>query len=128
MKKIIYITTKVAVFVMLLSLTSCYYNDVYEYTPPVVTEVSFAIDIQPIFNENCIACHPAISIPDLTEGNSYNFLTVTDPDLVIPFDAEGSELYQRMISTTAPMPPSGKLSSKKTSLIKAWINDGAKDN
>ena len=130
MKKIIYLTTKVAVFVMLLSLTSCYYNDVYEYTPPVVTEVSFAIDIQPILNDNCVACHPAVSLPDLTAGNAYASLTDI-PGGIVAGDAEGSELVEMLEhapNSDNPMPPAGPIATSKINLIKAWINDGAKNN
>jgi len=112
-----------------LTLDSCYY-DKYQsvVNDPTAAAVSFATDIQPIFNANCIVCHPSVNNPDLTQGNSYIFLTVTDPGLVVPNNAVGSELYQRLTGIGGIMPPSGSLSNSKVALIKNWINQGAKNN
>lgn len=131
MKKILKLTSKVAVLVLLLSLTGCYYNEVVDQTqlPPVNDEISYALDIQPIFNDNCVVCHDGTLDPDLTEGNSYTFLTVTDPDMVVAGDADGSELYQRMNGIGGGvMPPSGALSAANINLVKTWINQGALNN
>ncbi len=35
---------------------------------------SYAADIQPIFNQNCIACHSGSQSPDLSDGWSYDEL------------------------------------------------------
>ncbi len=128
MKNIFNLLSKIAALILTLFLTSCYYDDVVEKVIPPNTDVSFANDIQPIFNTNCVACHPAVNQPDLTEGNSYTFLTVTDPALVVPFDADGSELYQRLIGVPSVMPPGGPLSNEDISLVEAWINQGALNN
>jgi len=130
MKKILNITTKVAVLGMLLSLTSCYYDEVYEYTPPVAIEISFATDIQPIFTESCVACHGGAIEPDLTSGNAYASLTDI-PGGIVAGDAEGSELVEMLEhapSADSPMPPSAPIATSKINLIKAWINQGAKNN
>ncbi|RLD25983.1 MAG: hypothetical protein DRI75_12515 [Bacteroidetes bacterium] len=126
MKKLISIA---AVLILILSLTSCYYDEVPEepIRPPNL-DVSFANNIQPIFNTHCISCHNGTLNPDLREGNSYNFLTITDPDSVVPNDADGSELYQRLIGVGNIMPPSGALSNNDVSLVRDWINQGALNN
>lgn len=126
-KRILVVTS---IFILMLSLTNCYYDEVIEIEDiPANTAISFSNDIQPIFNTNCVSCHPSVSDPDLTEGNSYTFLTVTDPDMVVPNDADGSELYQRLLGIGGGiMPPSGALSDADISLVKNWINQGALNN
>lgn len=116
-------------FILILSLTSCYYDEVLEdITPTPNDDVSFAADIQPIFNQHCASCHNGGLDPDLREGTSYNFITVIDPNQVVPGDADGSELYQRLIGVGNIMPPSGSLSNTDINLVKDWINQGALNN
>lgn len=129
MKKITRILVVATMFILMLSLTNCYYDEVLVIEDTTPTAISFANDIQPIFNANCVSCHPSVSVPDLTEGNSYTFLTVTDPALVVPNDADGSELYQRILGIGGGvMPPSGSLSKTDIKLIRDWINNGALNN
>lgn len=129
MKKIIRIIGVVASFILILFLSGCYYDEVLEDIAPVPNEdVSYATDIQPIFNTHCVACHNGGLNPDLREGTSYNFITVTDPGQVVPGDAEGSELYQRLIGAGNIMPPSGALSNTDVDLVRDWINQGALNN
>ena len=128
MKKIIRKLGVAASLILMVSLSSCYYNDVLEDITPPNNDVSFATDIQPIFNAECASCHNGSLDPDLSEGNSYIFITVTDPDQVVPNDADGSELYQRLIGIGNIMPPSGALSNTDINLVKDWINQGAKNN
>jgi hypothetical protein len=132
MKKILKLTSKVAVLVLLLSLTGCYYNEVVDQTqlPPINDEISFSLDIQPILNENCIACHDGTLDPNLTEGNAYTSLT-SIPGGIVPGDAAGSELVEMLEHDPAnpnPMPPAGPISTTKINLIKAWIDQGALNN
>lgn len=127
MNKILKLISKAAVLVLLLSLTGCYYDEVLEeISVPVPTEISFANDIQPIFTESCVQCHPAFSAPDLTVGNSY--AAITNGTYIVPNDVAGSLLYQRMIDNANPMPPNGKLATAKLNLVKAWIEKGALNN
>ncbi|MBL4561878.1 MAG: hypothetical protein JKX79_12935 [Labilibaculum sp.] len=117
--------------IMLLSiglfLNSCYY-DAYpeeEISTPdndggeVPTEVSFQIDIQPIFGK-CVGCHGGNQNPNLTEGNAYSSLV---PAYVKANDANGSKLFKKLNDGHQ-----GGVSNDKLALIKAWINDGAKNN
>jgi formylglycine-generating enzyme required for sulfatase activity/mono/diheme cytochrome c family protein len=95
--------------------------------------VSFAKDIQPIFEFNCVACH--------REGHDKGDLRMDTRELtfkgggggagVVPFDPSGSSVYK---STTLPedhddlMPPKNKggpLPKDKIELIRAWIEQGA---
>ena len=128
MKKLIRILGVAISIILMLFISSCYYDEVVEEVIPPNNEVFFATDIQPIFTAHCIACHNGGLDPDLREGTSYNFITVTDPNQVVPNDADGSELYQRLIGVGNIMPPAGALSNADIALVETWINQGALDN
>jgi len=96
--------------------------------------IEFDRDIRPILSENCIFCHgpdaehrKADLRLDMREG------AFGDHDGVIPVkpgDLDGSEIWQRIISTdpgeVMPTPKSKKtLTSKQKALIKQWIEEGA---
>ncbi|MFQ5412693.1 MAG: hypothetical protein ACE5EC_10365 [Phycisphaerae bacterium] len=108
--------------------------------------VSFANDIQPIFNELCIGCHVIGGFADqqgiplrLIEGQSFAMLVNqkssqnTDLTLVIPGDSANSLLFQKLSSDSPPvgalMPLVGRrLTSEELALVRDWIDQGAKDN
>ncbi len=83
--------------------------------------VLFQTQIQPIFTNNCIACHKGTRNPDLRSGNSYTSLTtggyVTPP-------AENSRLY---LQITSSCHASFTLDVEKQ-LILTWIKQGAQNN
>uniref|UniRef100_UPI0040488350 hypothetical protein n=1 Tax=Mariniflexile sp. TaxID=1979402 RepID=UPI0040488350 len=115
-----------ASFSLTLFLSSCY-ND--EIKDAVSENVSFANDIQPIFNANCVSCHPSDALPDLSPGNSYTSLLSMEG--IVPGDADGSELMEMLNfdpEADNPMPPGGAMSSKNINLIRDWINQGALNN
>jgi len=112
--------------------TSCYY-DKYQDAPVTPTQVSFAADIQPILNNNCIACHNGIIVvePDLREGNSYNAFMSLPTGSIIPGDAAGSELMEMLNHDPAnpnPMPPGAPMANKNITLFGNWIDQGALNN
>lgn len=115
-----------------LLLTSCYYDELP--AEPVPANVSYAKDVQGIFNKNCIGCHKgtANTNPNLLTGSSYLSLTTVNTEgeiYVTPGDASGSILFQAMTGKGAPqMPPNGALSSSKLAIVEKWINDGASNN
>jgi len=108
---------------------SCYYDELYIEEIPELPEnqiVSFKDDIQPIFTENCIACHNAsVANPDLREGNSYNAIV---PEYVIAGDADNSEFYQKLPGNNHPIDTGFTLNVNDIALIKGWIDQGAKNN
>jgi hypothetical protein len=110
-----------------LLLSSCYYDSRDATDIPEVPEpegVSFADDVQPIFNK-CTQCHNGSTDPDLREGNSYDALV---PDYVDPFNAEGSELYQNLPGVGHPLNVGFSLSAEEIATITGWINQGAENN
>ena len=93
--------------------------------------VSFAADVQPIFDRKCVACHP-VSYPylDLRRGRSYEQLVRvsarTRPafERVLPGRPELSYLL------THPPDPSLRdlLTEGERALIARWIDEGARNN
>ena len=85
---------------------SCYYDEIQENIPevpdpPEGVEVSFTIDVEPIFSQDtndCTACHPGATglSPDLRTGRAYNAIVpeyVDDNDIDNP---ENSKFYQNL--------------------------------
>jgi CHRD domain-containing protein len=110
--------------------------------------LSYADNIQLIFNANCAGCHyplgpAAFTGLDLSPNTSYTTLvnqpaTQSTGARVIPFDADNSVLLQRITGVGfssvvgSVMPPPSlvtpALSSHDQGLIKVWIIMGAMDN
>lgn len=110
-----------------LTLNSCYYDKfpIVDDTPPTV-DISFATEIQPIFNNNCVSCHAGSVAPDLRSGNAYS--AIMSNSYIVANDLAASKLYQRLTGNGNIMPPSGALSSVNINLVKNWILQGAKNN
>jgi hypothetical protein len=108
--------------------------------------VSFAGEVQPIFNQLCAGCHVTGGLADLTgiavklvDGQSFDML-VNQPStqnagltLVIPGDSAGSLLFQKVSSNAPPvgatMPLLGRrLTSAELATLRDWIDQGALDN
>jgi uncharacterized membrane protein len=93
--------------------------------------VSFAGQIQPIFDEKCVSCHPT-SYPylDLRPGHAYGEL--------VGAPAASAPSYERVLRRRpdlsylliAPEDPSrtGLLTRQERRLIAEWIHQGARDN
>ncbi|MDH3199607.1 MAG: hypothetical protein OEM15_01815 [Myxococcales bacterium] len=110
--------------------------------------VSFATDVQPIFDASCasMGCHDGIGGPgrpggggtslDLTSGNSYESLlstTTTCGPAVAPRDPEGSVLIGKLTGTNLCMGsqmPKGDspLAVEPIDTIAVWICQGATNN
>ena len=83
---------------------------------------------------HCTACHdassPAAGLNLNTEAEAYaNLLAGGASAMVIPGDAEGSILYQRIVDAERPMPPTmyEMMPDSDVELIAAWINAGASE-
>ncbi|MDB5975005.1 MAG: hypothetical protein JWR07_1765 [Nevskia sp.] len=101
---------------------------------------SFERDIQPLFDENCVACHQTGSAQrglTLEQGASYGALVGKASQesklvLVKPGDTEGSYLLHKISGTQlqaggsgARMPLGSQLDPASVELIRAWIKAGA---
>ncbi len=105
--------------------------------PPAGNDpVSFAADIQPIFDTHCVGCHGdgGNAGLDLRNGLSYaNLVGVAANNaggvLVVAGDAATSVLQQRLAgSLGGSMPPGTPLQASAQDLVAEWINDGAQEN
>ena len=93
--------------------------------------VSFAADVQPIFDAKCAVCHPtSYEYLDLRPGRSYGDLVRVSSALqpaferVLPGRPELSFLL-----THVPDPSrEGLLSEDDETVIATWISEGARDN
>ena len=101
--------------------------------------VSFATDIQPIFDANCIGCHGAGASAglDLRAATSYTLLVNAASSgytgaRVVPGDPHVSVLYQKLEgdpATGARMPFGGDaLPPAQQLLIHDWLEQGAQNN
>ena len=96
-------------------------------------DVSYANDVQPIFNAQCTSCHGSnggISLTNYsntTSGNGFNYGSI----LIVAGDADASGLIDKISPNPefgSTMPLGGSLTNQEISTIRAWINQGAKDN
>ncbi|MGD9548833.1 MAG: c-type cytochrome domain-containing protein [Candidatus Krumholzibacteriia bacterium] len=101
--------------------------------------VSFAADVQPIFDANCIGCHGAVGGNggmSLVAGSSYDNLVGVPSqgyagDRVVPGDPDASVLYRKLTGAQGvggPMPPTGILPPATVEPVRIWIAEGAIDN
>ena len=109
-------------------------------------EVSYQNDVSPILQENCLSCHDGEG--EGVEASGFSVKTYDDimkgtkfGQVVVPGDSLSSSLYRLIDHQADPkiqMPPhhdqavaSGKMSSlsgAQITTIKAWIDQGAKNN
>ena len=83
------------------------------------TDVYYATDIQPIFEEKCKSCHSSGNL-DLSTGNSYNSLLNGDyVDLDNPSES--------IIYTYAKASHNGATGEDACKIL-GWIEEGALDN
>ncbi len=119
---------------------------VNEPAPPIERDVSFAMEIQPIFTQECASCHsqggfadnvgiPMRLVEGLTLDSTVNQASTQDATftLIEPFDAANSLLFLKLSENAPPvgstMPLFGEpLSSDELGLIRDWIDQGAMDN
>jgi mono/diheme cytochrome c family protein len=106
--------------------------------PPASTKtgVTYATDIKPIFDANCVKCHDGTKKPkahlalDTLEGALKGS---KDGKVITPGDSANSDLVQAVAHTgndPDTFMPKGKGAKKLTDdqigLIRAWIDQGAK--
>lgn len=120
MKKLLNLLT---VLLVLSTLAACEYAKIVPDVPSPSTPVSFATDIQSIFNAKCVGCHkPGGPMPDLLASGSYQSLMSNN--LVVAGNAANSILYQKVSAGSM----SGYPDATEVALIQNWINQGAKNN
>lgn len=93
--------------------------------------VSFAGEIQPIFDRKCTTCHP-VSYPylDLRRGRSYAQLVRVSAATAPAFERVLPGRPDLSYVLTHPPDPSlrGLLTADERNLIRTWIREGAPEN
>ena len=90
---------------------------------PVLAQVDYDSEIQPIFNSKCTQCHGnsaglnLSSYENIMQGSN-------NGDVIIPYDYANSELWQRINSGQMP-PGNNDLTDTQVNLIAQWIDEGA---
>ncbi len=125
--KIIWISS---LCLLMISMNACYYDQVLPVEPVGdVGEISFAMDIIPIFNSSCnsAGCHnQGGQKPNLTPAGAYTSLT--SGGYIDTKSPEASSLYQWMNGEKSlPMPLSGPNATYNAKVL-AWIEQGALNN
>jgi hypothetical protein len=122
----------VGVTTMLLIFSGCYKTTTLVINPgdSITTEMSYANDINPIFQKSCAlaGCHVSgAKAPDLTKDNSYKSLTVGG--YIKALDPDNSDLYQWLSGKKSPVMPLGAGPDQAINgKVYAWIKQGAKNN
>ncbi len=100
-------------------------------TRPSTAGVSYRGQVQPIFDANCVACHPT-SYPylDLRRGRSHAQLVRLPSSLAPAFELVVPGRPELSYLLTHPPDPSNRrlLTRGERRLIARWISEGAHDN
>jgi len=113
---------KKTILILLVStfFTSCLTNveednviDIVDEEVDICTDITFAINVKPIIDANCIGCHG-------TGGNSPN---LTSYALI---SASASSVKGAVVS--GRMPQGGSLTQEEIDAIACWVDSGALDN
>jgi len=119
--KVYLFLTLILVFTSVSWITSCTHKPDISDIP----EICFEGDILPIFQNSCAisGCHDGNGESDLVL-NTYQSIV----DKVEPGNSYASKIYQVITTTSGEekMPPDQPLSTDNRSLIKLWIDQGAK--
>ncbi len=107
--------------------------------PPAATQagITYAKDIKPIFEQSCVRCHGAEKQKGDLRFDSLDAALKGGEDgpVVVPGDSAKSQLVISVarIDPESAMPPSrdgsvpkGALTADQVSLIRGWIDQGAK--
>ncbi|RZT97229.1 hypothetical protein EV201_1888 [Ancylomarina subtilis] len=115
---------KVLAFLFMIGLVACEYDYIVEKTPTPEPDpdnpISFATQVEPIFQTTCIGCHDSRN-PILVTGAAYdnlingNYINTDNP-------AE-SKVYKKATDGHGK-----NMGSKDRLTLLTWITEGAKDN
>lgn len=98
-------------------------------TDEVVAAISYAAQIQPIFDNKCIKCHGVDSVKEGLDMRTYDALMAGSHNgaVIVPGDAENSVTVDLLVR--GKMPKRGpKLTAEETQLIIDWVTQGAQNN
>lgn len=87
-------------------------------------DLTWAEHVQPILQASCAACHGSSGGWDASTHESTVASGNSGP-AVVPGDADGSSLVQRLLGNGPLMPPGAALADDQIQLIIDWVNAGA---
>ena len=119
------------ILVIAIAFSSCTYDFIIpkeivivDPDDPNAPQISFAIEIVPIFENSCTACHDGGQNPDLRAENAFSSLNSTR--YLNCASPEESLIY------TKADPNAGgshkKYTATQAALVLSWIQQGAKNN
>lgn len=113
-------------FILLLFVVFLASCEKVQYETPVITNdtVYYSASIQPIWNANCVSCHPPTKGLDLNAASSYTELVPAFVSAADSSNPEGSKLYKKLIGTSH----SPRTSDLEKLKIAKWISQGARNN
>ncbi len=100
--------------------------------------VSYTLDVQPIWDGNCVGCHGAGGNGGLdlrAPGSRGNLVDAASQNWggmrVVPGEPDASVLYRKLTGDGAVgprMPQGGALAADDIETVRRWIAEGAQDN
>jgi ankyrin repeat protein len=90
--------------------------------------VGFRRDVQPLFKQNCVACHgPSQQMGGFRLDRRRDALQGGTIPVIGPGNSAASRLYLRLIGNDygLQMPPTGPLKKEQIRIIQTWIDEGA---
>jgi hypothetical protein len=117
--------TPFLIAIFLAFVSGCEYQPIVPNDVPDVGDVSFSQDVEPIFTTvGCVNCHKGSRFPDLSTGYAYGSL-MSKP--------ETTDYGYDMNIYNFPHPSTGSHSNRyktdqQAAMVKAWIDQGKKDN
>ncbi len=109
-----------------LFFTSCEWVTIEPIVPDLPDpdeEISFSVDIQPIFTNKCVGCHPPTRGLDLSDGNAYN--SINNETFINSTTPSESLIYTKADPNGSH---SAKYSITEAALLLRWIEEGAQNN
>lgn len=114
----------IILIVGLAALASCEYEKITYDVPDPTVPVSYAADIQTIWDKGCTGCHGVGKTPpDLTPANSYNALI--NGGFVDTAQPGQSGIYTSMATGGSMAPYTNAADAGK---VLVWIQQGARNN
>lgn len=98
-------------------------------TPGGQATVSYRLDIQPIFNQQCVTCHGG-SAGLWLDSYERALLGSSNGPIIVSGNPESSSLYLRITGSHQPLMPLGgeSLRPNEINSIRTWIAEGAPNN